>query len=92
MYSCCSIQAVLRPQAPSKWVLLQVGKSYASAKEAIIMTGNFVLEHLQKMDSAAGGKATFAYGGTAFVNALKSEVKARCRCLADGIVLACLSR
>ena len=58
---------------------MQVGKSYASAKEAIIMTGNFVLEHLQKMDIAAGGKTTFVYGATGFVNALKTEVRSRCR-------------
>lgn len=54
--------------------LLQVGKSYASAKEAIIMTGTFLLEQLKQMDSAAGGKATFTFGGTAFVTALTSEV------------------
>ncbi|KAL3133376.1 hypothetical protein ABBQ38_007247 [Trebouxia sp. C0009 RCD-2024] len=53
----------------------KVGKSYASAKEAIIMTGNFLLEQLRRMDTAAGGKATFAFGGTAFVSALTSEVK-----------------
>ena len=55
-------------------VLLQVGKSYASAKEAIIMTGSFLLEQLRRMDNAAGGKATFAFGGTAFVSALATEV------------------
>lgn len=55
-------------------VLLQVGKSYASAKEAIIMTGNFLLEQLRQMDNGAGGKATFAFGSTAFVSALTSEV------------------
>lgn len=55
-------------------VSLQVGQSYASAKEAIIMTGTFLLEQLHQMDSAAGGKATFAFGSTAFVTALTSEV------------------
>ena len=55
-------------------VLLQVGKSYASAKEAVIMTGNFLLEQLRQLDCAAGGKATFAFGSTAFVSALTSEV------------------
>lgn len=39
------------------------------------MTGTFLLEQLQQMDSAAGGKATFAFGGTAFVIALTSEVR-----------------
>ena len=53
--------------------LLQVGKSYMSAREGIIMTGNFLLEQLQSLDNAAGGKATFAYGATPFVAALKSE-------------------
>ena len=53
---------------------MQVGKSYASAKEAIIMTGSFLLKQLQQMDNAAGGKATFAFGSTAFVTALTSEV------------------
>ena len=53
---------------------MQVGKSYASAKEAIIMTGSFLLEQLQQMDNAAGGKATFAFGSTAFVTVLTSEV------------------
>lgn len=38
------------------------------------MTGNFLLEQLRRMDTAAGGKATFAFGGTAFVSALTSEV------------------
>lgn len=38
------------------------------------MTGTFLLEQLHQMDSAAGGKATFAFGGTAFVTALTSEV------------------
>lgn len=55
-------------------IYTQVGKSYASAKEAIIVTGTFLLEQLQQMDSAAGGKATFGFGGTAFVTALTSEV------------------
>lgn len=54
---------------------MQVGKSYASAKEAIIMTGSFLLEQLQQLDSTAGGKATFAFGSTAFVTALTSEVR-----------------
>lgn len=38
------------------------------------MTGNFLLQQLHEMDNAAGGKATFAFGPTAFVTALKSEV------------------
>lgn len=38
------------------------------------MTGTFLLEQLHQMDIVAGGKATFAFGGTAFVNALASEV------------------
>ncbi len=53
---------------------MQVGKSYSSAKEAIIMTGNFLLEQLQMLDNAAGGKATFAFGATAFATSLKTEV------------------
>lgn len=39
------------------------------------MTGAFLLEQLQRLDAAAGGKATFAFGATAFVSALKSEVR-----------------
>ncbi|DBB09374.1 TPA: hypothetical protein ACH3X3_007949 [Trebouxia sp. C0006] len=52
----------------------KVGKSYSSAKEAIIMTGNFLLEQLQMLDNAAGGKATFAFGATAFATSLITEV------------------
>lgn len=51
-----------------------MGKSYSSAKEAIIMTGNFLLEQLQMLDNAAGGKATFAFGATAFATSLITEV------------------
>lgn len=40
------------------------------------MTGSFLLEQLQGMDNAAGGKATFAYGGTPFAASLRSEVSA----------------
>ncbi len=38
------------------------------------MTGSFLLEQLQNLDKAAGGKATFAFGATAFTIALKAEV------------------
>ena len=55
-------------------LFLQVGKSYSSAREAIVMTGSFLLEQLQGMDNAAGGKATFAFGGTPFAASLRSEV------------------
>lgn len=68
--TCCECAVHLFLYASS----LQVGKSYASAKEAIIVSGSFLLQQLQQMDSAAGGKATFAFGGTAFVTALKTEV------------------
>ena len=47
---------------------MQVGKSYSSAREAIIMTGGFLLKQLQGLDTAAGGKATFTYGATPFVS------------------------
>ena len=57
-------------------LLLQVGKSYSSAREAIIMTGGFLLDQLQGLDNAAGGKATFAYSTTPFVNLLRAEVSA----------------
>ena len=43
-------------------------------KAAIVMPGTFPLEQLQQMHNAAGSKATFACGGTAFVTALTSEV------------------
>ncbi|KAL0027901.1 hypothetical protein WJX79_001540 [Trebouxia sp. C0005] len=52
----------------------KVGKSYSSAKEAIIMTGNFLLGQLQMLDNTAGGKATFAFGATAFATSLMTEV------------------
>lgn len=51
-----------------------MGKGYASAREAIIMTGSFLLDQLQSLDAAAGGKATFAYSNTPFVSLLKAEV------------------
>ncbi len=38
------------------------------------MTGNFLLEQLQMLDNAAGGKATFAFGATAFATSLTTEV------------------
>ncbi len=38
------------------------------------MTGNFLLEQLQMLDNAAGGKATFAFGATAFATSLITEV------------------
>lgn len=80
---CCALPFVLLQQylvhaflntLHASVISVQVGKSYASAKEAIIMTGTFLLEQLQQMESAAGGKATVAFGSTAFVTALKSEV------------------
>ena len=38
------------------------------------MTGNFLMEQLQMLDNAAGGKATFAFGATAFATSLMTEV------------------
>lgn len=50
-----------------------MAKSYLSAREALIVNGNFLLGQLRYMDSAAGGKATFAFSTTPFVAALKEE-------------------
>lgn len=38
------------------------------------MTGNFLLGQLQMLDNTAGGKATFAFGATAFATSLMTEV------------------
>lgn len=57
--------------------LLQVAKNYLNAREALIVNGNFLLTHFKRMDTAAGGKATFAFSSTPFTAALKEEVKPR---------------
>ena len=74
-------------------MLLQVGKSYMNAREALIVNGNFLLTHFKRMDTAAGGKATFAFSSTPFTAALKEEVKPRSLsaglCSTSGIDKAC---
>lgn len=58
----------------------QVAKSYLNAREALIVNGNFLLNQLKRMDTAAGGKATFAFNSTPFVASLREEVGDRTQC------------
>ena len=55
-------------------MVLQVAKSYPNAREALLLTSNFVLGELAKVDLKAGGKAPFAFNQTGFVSSLKQEV------------------
>ena len=51
-----------------------MAKSYPNAREALLLTSNFVLGELAKVDIKAGGKAPFAFNQTGFVSSLKQEV------------------
>ena len=61
-------------------LVLQVAKGYPNAREALLLTSNFVLGELAKVDIKAGGKAPFAFNQTGFVSALKQEVVLAAAC------------
>ena len=66
--------------AHNSLLVLQVAKSYPNAREALLLTSNFVLGELAKVDIKAGGKAPFAFNQTGFVSSLKQEVVMAAAC------------
>jgi hypothetical protein len=71
---CPPSEPIARRRAQSlgtRCATVQAGKSYASAREALLLNGKFVMGTLRLLEASDGA---FSFSGLAFVTALQQEV------------------